>query len=291
MSDTPLMLYQLFLDNDQQFNVHAQSTSILTSMVRSRFIGREHGLLVLERPFKDLADRSVATRRKQDRATIELMFFSACQSDVIVVINTHASPQDGGLLYGAKKTTSLEAIINRVLGDDFPTSTLRRSVLFILCCGGFVQHSLGELRAMSKRFSAVFAFGAPILDPILVTSQFVTSIVDYYIFGQESLLTATMRALKQEVMKHTTVYIGSEGAVKRVVDAPWRRKPNGIEIRCCQQVPKYMGTDRNGQIKFRCRVPSHTGRRTFRVEPLSPLKGIRQFWGRRGGSRYMLSDC
>ena len=40
MSVTPLILYQIYLDDGQEFNVHAQSSAILAGTVRSRFIGR-----------------------------------------------------------------------------------------------------------------------------------------------------------------------------------------------------------------------------------------------------------
>lgn len=143
----------------------------------------------------------------------------------------------------------------------------------------------------SKRFSAVFAFGASVLDPILVTTQFLTSIVDYYLFGQESLWTAVHRTLKQEIMKHTSIYVGSEVTVQKIVDASWRLRPNGQEVRCCQQVPKYVRTDEHGKIIFRCRDPGHAGIRTFHIDPLPSVYGVRRFWGGRGGSRYMISYC
>lgn len=136
----------------------------------------------------------------------------------------------------------------------------------------------------------MLAFGAAALDPILVMGQFVTSVVDYFIFGQEELWTAIYRSLKQEIMQHTSIYVGYHGQVHRIVDASWRRKPNGEEVRCCQQVAKYVATDRSGDIKFRCREPRHTGTRTFRVSPLPAIPGERRFLGGRGGSRYMISS-
>ncbi|KAI0706634.1 hypothetical protein C8Q76DRAFT_630286 [Earliella scabrosa] len=290
MSTTPLVLYQAYLAEGEDFSVQASSSSILTGMVKSRFIGREHGLLVLDRPFHDLADRVTTRELKRDRATLSA-FCCSRQCDAIVVLNTHSSTADGGLMYGRNKTTSLPVIMDYLLGEEFPHRSLRKTVLFILSCGAFVEHSVAEIRSMSSRFSAVFAFGAPILDPILVTSQFVTSIVDYYCFGQEPLWTAIHRTLKQEVMKHTSIYIGSEDTVQRIADAPWRRKPNGEDVRCCEQVAKYMGTSREGRIRFRCRVAGHVGTRTFYLDPMPSVPYVRRFWGGRGGPRYMISYC
>ena len=182
-------------------------------------------------------------------------------------------------------------------------------MLVVLSCGGFVQHSLPEMRSVrycvdypssgygltvsrpisSKSFTATLAFGAAALDPILVMGQFVTSAVDYYILGQEDLWTAIHRSLKQEIMQHTSIYVSCGGKIYKIVDASWRRRPNGEEVRCCQQAAKYIKTDSSGRITFRCREPEHQGTRTFRVEPLPALLGIRRFFGRRGGSRYMIS--
>ena len=119
--------------------------------------------------------------------------------------------------------------------------------------------------------------------------QFVTSLVDYHIFGQESVWTAIYRGLKQDIMAHTSIYIGQDGNIQKIVDAPWRRKPNGDDIRCCLQLAKYVGTDRTGSIKFRCCEPNDLGPRTIRVTPLPTMTGVRRFLGQKGGTRYMIS--
>lgn len=141
----------------------------------------------------------------------------------------------------------------------------------------------------SDSFGAVFAFGAPVLDPILTVSQFVTSVVDYFIFGQEGLWSAVRHTMKQEIMKHTSIYVATSGTAWKISDASWRRRPNGEDIRCCQQPAKYCGTEKSGMIKFRCKEPSHTGTRTFRVSPLAPATDVRRFWGDKGGPRYMIA--
>ncbi|KAI0685040.1 hypothetical protein C8T65DRAFT_592892 [Cerioporus squamosus] len=292
MSVTPLVLYHVFLDEGQSFNVHEASSATLTGMVRSRFIGREAGLLILESRFQDLADRSVIKQLKSHRLGLE-DFTRSRMCDFVLVINTHASPNDGGLLYGKRKTTSLEVIVSHILGEfgspAAMASRFRRTMLVVLSCGGFVQHSLSEMRSMSRSFTAVLAFGAAVLDPILVMGQFVTSTVDYYVMGQEELWTAIYRSLKQEIMQHTSIYVGCGSTIHKIVDASWRRRPNGEDVRCCQQAAKYIKTDRSGRITFRCREPEHQGTRTFRVEPLPALLGVRWFLGKRGGSRYMIS--
>ncbi|KAI0703518.1 hypothetical protein C8T65DRAFT_578730 [Cerioporus squamosus] len=285
MSRTPLVLYQLYcaVEVDQAFNVHQASTSVLESMLRSRFIARENGLLLLNRGFHDLADRKVVADLKSKRLA------RAQTCDLILVLNTHASARDGGLLYGSGKSTSLPAMVEHVLGDCRPTQQFRRSILFVVCCGGFVEHSLEEMGEIGRQFSAVIAFDAPALDPILVMSQFVCSVADYFILGQEDLWPAIRHSVKQEIMKHTSVYVAKHGDIYKVSDAPLRRRPNGAEVRCCQQVAKYMGCDRTGKvIKFRCRVPSHTGPRVFRIDVHPASAGHREIWGGKGGPRFLV---
>ncbi|TFK79906.1 hypothetical protein K466DRAFT_504806 [Polyporus arcularius HHB13444] len=294
MSSTPVVLYQLYceVEENQSFSVQRSSTSVLESMLRSRFISRENGLLVLNRGFHDLADRKVVADLKRNRNTLRDFSERLARShtcDLIMVLNTHASALDGGLLYGNGKSTSLPAMVEHVLGDRRPTDQFRRSILFVVCCGGFVEHSMEEMREIGHKFSAVLAFGAPALDPILVMSQFVCSVADYFILGQEDLWPAIRHSLKQEVMKHTSVYVAKHGDIYRVSDAPLRRRPNGVEVRCCRQLAKYMGCDRTGKvIKFRCQVPNHAGPRVFRVEVHVASAGHREIWGGKGGPRYLL---
>ena len=51
MSVTPLVLYQIYLDNQLPLNVHEASSTILSNMLQSRFIGRVSAML-LPRLFK-----------------------------------------------------------------------------------------------------------------------------------------------------------------------------------------------------------------------------------------------
>ncbi|KAI0715457.1 hypothetical protein C8T65DRAFT_643740 [Cerioporus squamosus] len=286
MSNTPVALYQLYCEDDERFNVHRSSTSILENMLRSRFISRESGLLVLNRGFHDLADRRVVADLKRHRLALE-DFAGSRPCDLIMVLNTHASSSHGGLLYGHGKSTGLPTMLDHVLGTTVPVELFRKSILFVVACGGFIEHSMEELRVMSSKFSVAIAFDAPSLDPILVVSQFVTSVVDYYVLGQEDLWPAIRYALKQEIMKHTSICVGEKGHIYRVSDAPLRRKPNGEEVRCCRHIAKYTGCD--GQfITFRCRVKDHPGPRNFRVKLHLAAPGFREIWGHRGGQRYIV---
>ncbi|RPD65570.1 hypothetical protein L227DRAFT_493643 [Lentinus tigrinus ALCF2SS1-6] len=290
MSAVPVALYQIFFSDGKPFNVHAASCSLLSDMIRSRFIGREHGLMVRECEFEDLACRQTTSKLRKTREEL-IGFTSSRPANLVVVINTHADPMDGGLLYGHNKTTSLDSVCDHMFGHRFPFHHFKKSVLFVVCCGGLAKHGLTEIQRASTKFDVVFAFGASMLDPILAISQFATSIVDFYIIGQEDLWRAIPLSLKQEIMKHTSIYVGSNGQVQRACDASWRRRPNGEDVRCCRQVAKYMGTDRSGRIKFRCCVPTHHGSRTFFVTPFPSVSGVRRFLGRRGGPRYMVSLC
>ncbi|RPD63609.1 hypothetical protein L227DRAFT_496659, partial [Lentinus tigrinus ALCF2SS1-6] len=290
---SPLALFQAYLKHGQTFDVHETSSAILTGMVRSRFIGRESALLLLDRQFYDLSDRSLVKMLKADRLALE-QFSQSRRCDFVLVVNTHASPQDGGLLYGSRKSTSLDAVVDHLLGNKLGNPVtmepqFRRSILVVMCCGGFIRHSMNEMRAMSRRFTTVLAFGADVLDPIFIMGQFVTSVLDYHIFGQESIWTAIYRALKQDIVAHTSIYVGQAGEIQEIVDASWRRKPNGEDVRCCQQLAKYVKTERNGLIKFRCCQPAHVGTRTFRIAPMAAVTGVRRFLGGRSGTRYMIS--
>ncbi|KAI0689632.1 hypothetical protein C8T65DRAFT_588527 [Cerioporus squamosus] len=290
MSAIPVALYQVFLNDGSSFNIHQASCSLLTHMVRSRFIGREHGLRVFDCLFQDLADRTTVKQLKNTQA--ELREFTRVRpAHLILVINTHCDPRDGGIIYGTNRTTGLDSLCGHILGDNFPLEEFKKKVLFVVCCGGLVHHGINEIQAISANFDAVFAFGAPMLDPVLTIGQFVTSVVDFFVLGQEDLWRAIHLSLKQEIMKHTAIYVASGGQVQRICDAAWRRRPNGEDIRCCQQMAKYLGTDSLGMIKFRCSVSAHQGSRTFRVKPLPPVVGVRRFLGGRGGPRYMISCC
>lgn len=149
---------------------------------------------------------------------------------------------------------------------------------------GRPRHELTLLR--SEKFNAVFSFGAASVDPILVSNQFVTVILEFSVFGQETVWNALERAAKPNVLFHTAIYLGIGGQVFKTCTAPLRRRPNGTEILCCNQTPKYMGHTRN-KARYRCLQAMHTGARTFRITLLLEEQGTRWIGGGGGHDRFI----
>ncbi|KAG2112200.1 hypothetical protein BD769DRAFT_1364631, partial [Suillus cothurnatus] len=212
-------------------------------------------------------------------------------SRLIIIVNTHANPEDGGLLYGSGKFASLDAILSHVL-DLSVIKSYGRSFLFLVTCGGFVKYALEELRASCQWFSSVIAFGADNVDPLLVSTQFLFTLMDFHIFGCEPFDLAVHRAFKREVAFHTSVYIANQSQVGRLVECAWRRRPNGVDVRCCNKLAKYVANrPRKGKdvAIFRCQEKTHPEgvTRIQRIEPLLDADGVRKIYGKRGDFRYM----
>ncbi|KZT07152.1 uncharacterized protein LAESUDRAFT_651726 [Laetiporus sulphureus 93-53] len=287
MRSEPMALYQIFYDDDSSFSSPAASSAMLEALARSRYISRKSDLLVINDRFSDLAQRGMSKRLKKNQMLLS-DFAHKC-SMLVLIINTHASPANGGLLYDPKKVMSLQVILDYVCPQEVYSKFTTR-VLFIVCCGGFVQHSLHELKESSALFSTVFAFDAPSLDPITISNHFISTVLDFHVFGREHVSKALERALKPEVLSHTSVYAGWDGQLRRISDAAWRRRPNGVDIRCCGQAAKYISTvTGNDFITFHCQQSQHKGARTFRVRALKDNKPYQYFVGHRGKPRYMVS--
>ncbi|KAI0349120.1 hypothetical protein OH77DRAFT_161250 [Trametes cingulata] len=170
-----------------------------------------------------------------------------------------------------------------------------KKLLFVLSCGGLVEHALRKVRDASDDFTAVFAFGAPMLDIGRISRHFASTILDYHIFGQETLWKAFERTAKPEVMHHTSVYLGEGGKVHRMRVASVRHRPNGEDARCCDQPAKYQRRHRDGRCIYRCLQAHHPkGRpRTFYVrleEGTSKDGGCRSIGGR-GQLRCIIELC
>jgi hypothetical protein len=144
----------------------------------------------------------------------------------------------------------------------------------------------------SQWFSSAIAFGADNVDPLLVSTQFLFTLMDFHIFGCEPFDLAVHRAFKKEVAFHTSVYIANQSQVGRLVECAWRRRPNGVDIRCCNKLAKYVATrPRKGKdvAIFRCQETTHPEgvTRVQYIEPLLDADGVRKMYGKRGDFRYM----
>ncbi|KAI0365285.1 hypothetical protein BV20DRAFT_1038983 [Pilatotrama ljubarskyi] len=255
MSSNALVLLQVFYEDSSPFNVHAASCQMVESFIRSRFIGKEGALLVLNCPFRDLSDRATVRLLRNHRQTLHTfsrkIHSNSGALDLVVLINTHANPDDGALLYGRDKGIGLQPMLEHICGD-LSLSDYHKTVFFLLCCGGFVRHSLPDFRAASTKFSSAFAFGARMLDSYVTCMRFATTILDFHLLGRESLWKAFSRTATAEMIHHTSAYLGLSGCVYRMRRATWRSHPNGDAVRCCSQPAKYCGTRPDGRIKFRC---------------------------------------
>lgn len=135
-------------------------------------------------------------------------------------------------------------------------------------------------------------FGAENVDPILVSSQFLFTLMDFHIFGCEPFDLAVHRAFKKEVAAHTSIYVVNQSRVGRLVECAWWRRPNGVDIRCCNALAKYVtNRQKNGKdvAIFRCQSKTHPEgvSRVQYIQPLLNTDGIRTFYGKRGEFRYM----
>lgn len=125
------------------------------------------------------------------------------------------------------------------------------------------------------------------LDPLSISAHFVSTVLDYGVFGWESIWQSLQRAAKPEVLAHTSVYAGVSGKMFRIRSAALRRRPNGEDIRCCSQVAKYV-KGMAGRVLFRCRQRSHVGSRLFTVRLLLPEDGKRWIYESGGHHRYIV---
>lgn len=149
-----------------------------------------------------------------------------------------------------------------------------------------IQHT-DVLGNASGQFTHVFAFDAPLLDPNWISCHVVTTILDFSVFGCDSMWKTLQRVAKPEVLFHTSVYLGTSGDVYRLRLAPIRRRPNGVDICCCNQAATYLKMV-GERVKFRCRQKTHRGFRNFTVPLLPAEDGKRWIGGTWGKDRYLI---
>ncbi|RDB30815.1 hypothetical protein Hypma_005824 [Hypsizygus marmoreus] len=278
MDNRPLILYNIFFDGGDLFNVHESSAAFLEFLAQSRFVGAESNLLMLRLKFSDLALPQIRSKIQKNKTAMTMFAEKQRDSRLIISINVHSNPQDGELLYGGTRFASLCAILDHILGPcESRPMPFSNSLLFVVSCGGLMQYAMQDVQAASSCFTSTFAFGAASVDPLTVTSHFIQTVVDFHIFGCESLEAAVLRAFKPEVASHTPVYVFSGQFTARLVNATLRRRPNGEDIRCCDQIPKYLETQHRGHGKvvlLRCLVSAHPGPRNLRIQALPSEPGV-----------------
>jgi len=149
----------------------------------------------------------------------------------------------------------------------------------VVTCGGLVKHSLDDIRQArfdcssslstfggvyafaSLSFRSVYAFGAPNIDPITVTAFFVQSILLHHIFACLDVDDAVERAIINQVMFETSVYVASQkGRVVKFENSPLRHRPNGEDEHCCNRLMDFKDQSHgSGQqwVRMVCKAPNH----------------------------------
>ncbi|EIW56988.1 uncharacterized protein TRAVEDRAFT_49800 [Trametes versicolor FP-101664 SS1] len=287
MSGTPLIVLQIYFeDPTAEFDAPKASSDHIENLARSRFVGRESALLALRCGFRHLGSKE-STKELADCKRRIAAFTSSRAAEIVIVINTHADPGKGGLYYTPTHTVSLDAMLDHLCRDMSPRKFLR-STLFLLCCGGLVTHAFDEVRRASQAFNSVFAFDASQVDPVVVSANFVATILEYGVFGRETIWNAFQRAGNSDVLFHTAVYAGIEGKMYRMRYAPVRHRPNGEDVLCCLQEPKYVNIDELKQrVLYRCQQRCHKGPRRFIVKLLPTDEETRWVVGDVGQHRYI----
>ncbi|KAI1785682.1 hypothetical protein LXA43DRAFT_899252 [Ganoderma leucocontextum] len=284
LSSSPLVLFLLYYKENATINPLEIACDSIEGTVRSRFVAREDDILVLRCGFSHIGDD--ASRAALEVCCTKLAtFVNARQSNsvnLVMMLNTHARPSDGGLLYKPEKVATLDAMLDTIC-HGILFSSLRQSMLFIPCCGGLVKHALREIANANDRFGSVFAFGAPSLDPVLISNQFIANILYLSIFGREKVIHAFYRAATVPVLHHTPVFVAINKCVYRIRIAHLRSRPNGEELRCCNQTPQFRKVEKGHTVLYRCQADHHdelagTGR-YFRVRLLEPEANRRWIYG------------
>jgi hypothetical protein len=127
----------------------------------------------------------------------------------------------------------------------------------------------------SKSFTSAFAFGASAVDPLIVSMDFTTKLLDFHIFGNEPLITAALER-GANVLAHSPVYFVHNQIAYVFQNASLRHSPNGAEIKCCGERATYFKR-KDDIVIFSCRSTQHNGIRKFGIDLLKPEPSVRWF--------------
>lgn len=110
----------------------------------------------------------------------------------------------------------------------------------------------------------MIAFNAPNLDASDATSDFLKPFIVHHVFDKAPLMVAVDRAVSESFLRHSDICVAAGGRVSMVINAPLKSRPNGLDIRCCNQPCKYIKAQQTS-IRFRCQSPGHVGGRYITV--------------------------
>jgi hypothetical protein len=148
------------------------------------------------------------------------------------------------------------------------------------CSAECLVASLLITSKQSASYSSAFAFGSPIIDPLVTVMHFISVILAFHVFANESIIKATERAARN-ILSHTSVYLASK-EIYHFQDAALRFRPNGRDILCHGQPARYIkktSIANEPVIVFRCSHPDHPAEgprgRKFIVKTLGSSDSVR----------------
>jgi hypothetical protein len=144
--------------------------------------------------------------------------------------------------------------LNHVL-DSTILAVFRTRILFLNVCGGHLQKGVEDFKRTrhdalltvrlqwyrwicSLPYSSAFAFGAPIVDPLVTAMHFISVVVEFHVFANETVNKATKRGTRS-ILFHTSVYLANQ-EIYHLQDAALRLRPNGKDIVCHGQPARFI---------------------------------------------------
>ncbi|KAF9521366.1 hypothetical protein CPB83DRAFT_900810 [Crepidotus variabilis] len=253
---SPLIMLSVFMDDGKHF---VSAVNLIEGQMTGYYHGKESESLIISLPFKDLGCSQISKEIKSIRTQMQTFVKKHPHCRLVFLLQTHADPASGNLIYGPKKGAPAEAVLDILFPGRFlPSLKLSKSTLLLNTCGGFVAFNprgLSEIGNL-KSFDAAFAPDGPNIDPLLVARALFYPIVDFYVMGQEPVAKVLKRCAQVELLSHAAALAWNRGSLYRLQGAPLRHRPNGTPIRCsiCSQPGDYHTfIKETGQVVFRCR--------------------------------------
>ncbi|PPQ97748.1 hypothetical protein CVT26_001796 [Gymnopilus dilepis] len=264
----------IFLSVYYQETKHSESAvCLLEGLLDGLYRSKESELLRLTLPFNDLAERneSQILQGFQNfccmscldslRFQLNPEFRSRPTCRFVLLLQTHADNLSGDLFYGPGKVTSLDVILEKIIGST-PVVEYTNSILLLNSCGFFIEKNRNCLQGVSSKygFQTILSLTGKSIDPLLVSRSLFYPVIDFHLIGGESMQKVLKRAADVELLSHTSVIAWLGGTVFSLVGASIRHRPNGTPILCsqCNQPADFQSrSDRGDVVKFRCRQSTH----------------------------------
>ncbi|RDB29852.1 hypothetical protein Hypma_014054 [Hypsizygus marmoreus] len=197
-------------------------------------------------------------------------------SRLIVLLQTHADPSDGGLVYGSGKTLSLDLFLSTGLkGISLSNRTyFSNTVLFLNVCGGFLEHNSSAIDSAARSFGfrTIVALTGQSVDGLLASKSLFYTVLDHHVIGKETVLRALERSASIDLLSMTSVRVWTEGVSYILQGAALRTRPNGAVLHCgqCSQALVFKRTLSPSSALYRCRsgIPHPAGLSKSFVLPL-----------------------